>query len=107
MKFNFFLTRKWDSCGLLIICLIIFHLGTTPECDCEGAGFGSFGGCYIDPHEAPPRGYKCNCLNGVGFGCTGKVEKCDSPYDVGCSGCSGKECCSAAGTLGDCNGYDW
>ena len=35
----------------------------------------------------------------------GIVKKCDSPNDVGCSGCIEKECCSDAGTYGDCNGY--
>ena len=66
---------------------------------------GDWGGCYIDPSEAPPSGYKCRCINIAGAGCYGKVEKCDSPNDVGCSGCIEKECCSDANTYGDCNGY--
>ena len=108
MKFNFFFTRK-RTFDLLFD--YFFHLGITPDCDCiaPGAGIGSWRGCYIDPHGAPPRGYKCNCLNIDWYGCFGRVEKCDSPNAVGCSGCIEKECCSDAGygmEPGDCNGYD-
>ena len=90
MKFNFFFTRK-RTFDLLFD--YFFHLGITPDCDCiaPGAGISSWRGCYIDPHGAPPRGYKCNCLNIDWYGC---IEK---------------ECCSDAGygmEPGDCNGYD-
>ena len=42
-------------------------LGNRPGCICKGSGNG---GCYIDRHEAPPRGYKCKCFI-ISFSCTG------------------------------------
>ena len=63
-------------------------------------------GCYIDPAEPPPKGYKCNCK--YFLNCFGDAEPCDESEldDPACSGCFTEECCTESGPLGNCNGYN-
>lgn len=63
-------------------------------------------GCYIDPAEPPPKGYKCNCK--YFLSCFGDPEPCNESEldDPACSGCFTEECCTESGPLGNCNGYN-
>ena len=61
-------------------------------------------GCYIDPNEPPPKGYRCNCQ--YFLDCWGDAEQCiDNRFDPECSGCYTEDCCTESGYLGNCNGY--
>jgi len=89
-----------------LVAIGITAINAGPDCSCNVVGsIFDFNGCVIDPANPPPEGYKCNCQH-FGVACRGKAVRCQRIHDYGCSGCSRRECCSAEGVLGDCNGYD-
>ena len=75
-----------------------------PGCSCEGYEFLGVSGCRISPNDPPSPGYKCLCRNYL-LDCAGEEVKCGSATDIGCNGCSDRECCSDDAFNGDCNGY--
>ena len=86
--------------------IVLSFTNQGPDCSCNVVGsIFNFDGCVIDPAYPPPEGYKCNCQH-FGVACRGKAVRCQRIHDYGCSGCSKRECCSAEGWFGDCNGYN-
>ena len=75
-----------------------------PGCSCEGYEFLGVSGCRISPNDPPSPGYKCLCRNYL-LDCAGEEVKCGSASDIGCNGCSDRQCCSEDAYNGDCNGY--
>ena len=68
-----------------------------PDADCDCHKALHRGGCYIDCQRAPPPGYRCKCSYST---CSGTPQICNSYNDIGCSGCSDRECCTKS-----CRGY--
>ena len=52
--------------------------------------------------QAPPEGWKCDCIYKGAWTCSGVAMQCD--HDETCPGdCYSRECCQHGG--GDCGGY--